>query len=212
MQYWKEICEVHEVPMLRRIVRSCLCLPHGNADIERSFSQINLVMTKNRNSITSENLNKLLFTRSHLVARNLEPWEVEFNEELIKALQKAHSLMKSEKQKEKECEESRKRQAEIDDLRAALEVEKKLRKVPRLEEEEKSLLKEKEGIQEKRKEAEELLRKAQAILTEQSKATHENEKKLDDIKRKRQLANEKVIDSVLKSKRSMKDLGKIPKK
>ena len=101
VQYWKEICEIHEVLMLRRIVSACLCLLHDNADIERSFSKINLVMTMNRNSITSENLNKLLFTRSHLVARNLEPWEVECNEEFIKAPQKSHSLLKSKKLKEK---------------------------------------------------------------------------------------------------------------
>ena len=47
-------------PVLTRLAKAVLVVPHGNADTERLFSHIGLNKTKHRNSLSIDTLNSLL--------------------------------------------------------------------------------------------------------------------------------------------------------
>ena len=58
----KRTCGNGEVlyPVLSKLMKTLLCLPHGNADCERIFSHVQLIKTKTRNRMGLELLNSLL--------------------------------------------------------------------------------------------------------------------------------------------------------
>lgn len=64
--YWHNIRQLQDptgqprYPVLTRLAKSILIIPHGNADIERSFSKMGLNKTKLRNSLGTDTLNALL--------------------------------------------------------------------------------------------------------------------------------------------------------
>ena len=64
--YWHKIGQVTDStgqlrhPLLARLAKAILIIPHGNADVERSFSQMGLNKPKLRNSLGVDTLNALL--------------------------------------------------------------------------------------------------------------------------------------------------------
>lgn len=44
-----------------------LILPHSSVDCERIFSQVNLIKTKIRNSLSNESINGTLLAKQHIV-------------------------------------------------------------------------------------------------------------------------------------------------
>lgn len=62
-----------------------LSLPHSSANVERVFSQINLIKTDSRNLISSATLSRLLHTREYLNGKSC------YNFPISKELFKLHS-------------------------------------------------------------------------------------------------------------------------
>lgn len=64
--YWHKISKFADVsgetryPLLSKLAKAVLVIPHSNADVERMFSQIGLNKTKLRNSLGTETLTALL--------------------------------------------------------------------------------------------------------------------------------------------------------
>lgn len=54
---------------LAQFALNLLCLPHSSADCERAFSEVNLIKTKLRNSLSNETLNGTLLAKQ-LIRRN----------------------------------------------------------------------------------------------------------------------------------------------
>ena len=73
--YWHRIGQVEDMsgklryPLLTRLAKSVLIIPHGNADVERMFSHMGLNKTKIRNSLGVDTLTALL----QLQCNNKEP-------------------------------------------------------------------------------------------------------------------------------------------
>lgn len=73
--YWHRIGQVEDMagklryPLLTRLAKSVLIIPHGNADVERIFSHMGLNKTKTRNSLGLDTLTALL----QLQCNNKEP-------------------------------------------------------------------------------------------------------------------------------------------
>ena len=65
-EYWFKVGMVTDIagdvkyPLLSRLAKSILTIPHGNADIERMFSKVGLNKTKLRNSLSTNTLSALL--------------------------------------------------------------------------------------------------------------------------------------------------------
>ena len=64
--YWNEVGQVRDItghqrfPLLTRLAKAILVIPHGNADVERSFSKMGLNKTKLRNKLSVDTMNALL--------------------------------------------------------------------------------------------------------------------------------------------------------
>ena len=64
--YWHKVGQLKHpngqlrYPVLTRLAKAILIIPHGNADVERSFSKMGLNKTKLRNSLGTDTLNALL--------------------------------------------------------------------------------------------------------------------------------------------------------
>ena len=65
-EYWFKVGTVTDIagdvkyPLLSRLAKSILIIPHGNADIERMFSKVGLNKTKLRNGLSIDTLSALL--------------------------------------------------------------------------------------------------------------------------------------------------------
>lgn len=60
---YKDAAENNPFKELAAFATRLLTLPHSNADVERVFSQVNLVKTKLRNSLSISTLNAILYVR-----------------------------------------------------------------------------------------------------------------------------------------------------
>ena len=64
--HWHKVAQLKDLtgelrfPLLARLAKAVLIVPHGNADVERSFSKLGLNKTKLRNSLGTGTLNALL--------------------------------------------------------------------------------------------------------------------------------------------------------
>lgn len=53
-------------PIISKLMKSMLSLPHSNADVERMFSQVALVKTKHRNRLKTSTLDTLLTAKASI--------------------------------------------------------------------------------------------------------------------------------------------------
>ena len=70
-EYWKRVFELEDAgepkfPLIQRVVRFALSLAEGNAGVERLFSQIFHIISKERNKLSTEPVRGLLITKSYL--------------------------------------------------------------------------------------------------------------------------------------------------
>lgn len=81
--FWKKISKIQcgdsepKFSKLNSFVFNILCLPHSSANVERSFSQINLNKTATRNSLKSTTLEGILLTKSFV--KNSGPYCYNYN-------------------------------------------------------------------------------------------------------------------------------------
>lgn len=74
-QYWvsvKNMCFGDNSPMfltLSNFVFNLLCFPHSSANVERIFSQVNLLKTKQRNKLSTASVVGLLHSKSYLSSK-----------------------------------------------------------------------------------------------------------------------------------------------
>ena len=65
-EYWNKICMIRHIsgefryPLLSRLAKAVLIIPHGNADVERLFGRVGLTNTKLRNSLSNQTFSALL--------------------------------------------------------------------------------------------------------------------------------------------------------
>ena len=94
-------------PILSRLMKALLCLPHGNADCDRIFSHVQLIKTKTRNRMGLRLLNNLLTYKCNKPFNNC--YELVPSERMLQNAHKALSYL--EEDKNGPCETS----ADIDD-------------------------------------------------------------------------------------------------
>ena len=69
--YWKSIFEVRDFgefkfPIIKKVARFALSIAEANGDVERLFSQISHVISKDRNKLSVNTIKGLLITKSYL--------------------------------------------------------------------------------------------------------------------------------------------------
>lgn len=87
-------------PYLKKVVITCLCLPHGNADVERSLSVNKKLVTPERSLLSEESINGLRLTRDAL-SMYKSIVDIPITRELLSNVRLAHRKYKERVEAEK---------------------------------------------------------------------------------------------------------------
>lgn len=109
--YWRNVMSqmgpnnACKFPKLSLLIKSALVLPHGNADVERSFSVNGNVLTDSRTEMSPETLNGLLLVKDTLKfydpVQSL-PSSIPLTKDLLRSCRLAYSAYQARLEKEKE--------------------------------------------------------------------------------------------------------------
>ncbi|KAL3191774.1 hypothetical protein MRX96_059510 [Rhipicephalus microplus] len=91
-QHWQKVFELKKAdgsakyPLLCKVIKALLCIPHGNADLERGFSE-NRRMLLERARLTIHNVNGIRQILSHAKRFDGDPSKFVVTPTIIKAVQ-----------------------------------------------------------------------------------------------------------------------------
>lgn len=71
MSHWKEMTSTGNFPLLSKLVRALVIWPHGNADVERLFSNLSDIMTEKRRSLNPHTIAALAVIRSYMSSHHI---------------------------------------------------------------------------------------------------------------------------------------------
>lgn len=154
-------------PTVSKVVKMCLTLSHGSADVERGFSQSGRILTDDKGSMSLRMLNARRNIKDKLKSCEERPELIPVTKELLSMARSANAAYKSylEKQKLEELSKLKKKEEEEERLRLekenAEEVRKRKSAIDKMQSELKKLKKDEDD---KRKTNEKLFEVAQAKL------------------------------------------------
>ena len=128
-KYWKNFIDLkdsdggpkyHNVSM---VVKACLTLSHGNADVERGFSRSGCILTENNTAMSLKMLNARLSVCDGMLAYDRKPHLVPVTRHLLTLAHQAHASYNAylEKKNWKNLKPNRKKQRK----KQLLQLEKK---------------------------------------------------------------------------------------
>ena len=99
--YWRKVFSIRHTSAqqkythLPKLVKACLVLSHGNADVERGFSANKRFLTSDRASLSVETLQGIRMIKEHLRVNTLKPHEVRMTPALLSAARAASSTYRA---------------------------------------------------------------------------------------------------------------------
>lgn len=81
--------------LLARLSRACLVLPHSSADVERVFSEMGNIKTKNRSRLEHDSLRSLTIVHNNKRSRVIENLDVQSAAKRYKLTPKPRTLPKT---------------------------------------------------------------------------------------------------------------------
>lgn len=88
-EFWGKVSKIRRgddsvmFPTLSNFVFNILCLPHSSANVERIFSQVNLMKTDHRNRLSTASIVGHLHTKHYLKSRGEKCFTTNFPKELV---------------------------------------------------------------------------------------------------------------------------------
>lgn len=197
--YWTKIQNTGKFPVLTKLVRAILVLPHGNADVERVFSNLSDVVQKKRQSLNSETITALVVSRSCLRVKCWTPPTLPMTPQFLELAESAHARAKSKAEERKQDEEKKRRDALEKELMIEIEKDKgKCAALSKLHEEEKCVEKELEMKLQERQRAQNLLAQLTASAAKTDEDVDRLQKQKSSLLKKRSRESDKVVQGVLK--------------
>ena len=133
--YWKTIFEIKDLgetkfPMIQKVVRFALSISVANGDVERLFSQVSHVISKDRNKLTIETVKGLLITKSYLQT-NGTCLNFSLDDSMMNNVRTAHSkYVQNVSKKTDESDKSIQKRI-LEDSNESLKGNKRLREIKR---------------------------------------------------------------------------------
>ena len=118
-QYWSKLFAIKlstgdvKYKILPRVVKACMTLPHGNADLERGFSVNARALTKDKACMDNETLNGIRNIKDHFRTHDIAPHELTVTRRLLESAKSARRnyelrlAQKRQKETEKSNEEGK---------------------------------------------------------------------------------------------------------
>ena len=81
-KFWQKVGDLKKgddsplFPLVGNFMKKLLCLPHSSASVERVFSQVNLMKTKVRNSLSTDSLNGMLHAKKKIENASADNFKV----------------------------------------------------------------------------------------------------------------------------------------
>lgn len=188
-------------PTVASVVKAALCLSHGNAQLERGFSDSGRFLTDDKSQTCERTLNAAMTVKSGMKKYLNKPQLVPSSKELLQLARHACSNYKAylEEESRKNEEKARKDKAQREK-----EAEEKERK--------EKLAKDKETLTSEEKKLEELKKNQEAKRKIENKLFEEANKRLKSALEKQDLAGVEVanalLDGVSKAKRDLESQKK----
>ena len=119
--YWRRIFKLQTTngnsryPLLTRIVKTALVLPHGNSDVERGISVNSRMLTNERNKLSEVTINGLRATKDMIKFSDPQlhrPERIPVTKKLLNSVRSAHSAYRQKCEEEREQEERKKKEKE----------------------------------------------------------------------------------------------------
>ena len=176
-------------PQVFKVVKSALILAHGNADVERGFSESGKSVTKERIRLSESSINGIRSTSDGMKAFDNNPSAVPITKELLKLGRFAHSNYV------KRLEEERKEKEKREQRAALLEKEKELEKQT----------KQRENLQKKGKDLEKKETEQQQEIEIGNKILEEANQKLKEALKNKDFKEAAVAQAMLESGRKKID-------
>ena len=116
--YWRCIFKLQKTngnsryPLLTRIVKTALVLPHGNSDVEREISVNSRMLTNERNKLSEVTINGLRATKDMIKFSDPQlhrPERIPVTKKLLNSVRSAHSAYRQKCEEEREEEEKKKK-------------------------------------------------------------------------------------------------------
>ena len=116
--YWRRIFKLQKTngnsryPLLTRIVKTALVLPHGNSDFERGISVNNRMLTNERNKLSGVTINGLRATKDMIKFSDPQlhrPERIPVTKKLLNSVRSAHSAYRQKCEEVGEEEERKKK-------------------------------------------------------------------------------------------------------
>ena len=133
--YWKTIFEIKDLgetkfPMIQKVVRFALSISVANGDVERLFSQVSHVISKDRDKLTIETVKGLLITKSYLQT-NGTCLNFSLDDSMMNNVRTAHSkYVQNVSKKTDESDKSIQKRI-LEDSNESLKGNKRLREIKR---------------------------------------------------------------------------------
>lgn len=132
VDFWKDITS-SRFPLMKKLVKSLLTVPHSNADIERTFSNVHDIITDKRCSLSPNTVKSLIVIRDYFRSHGITCHSMSIPPLLIDHVQNARSVYAERLKKERllEAEQQTKARAEFlqKQLTTAIEGSSKLQKL-----------------------------------------------------------------------------------
>ena len=123
-EYWKSVTHNGRYPLLRKLVRMIITLPHGNAPCERVFSILKDTYRDKRVSLVDDTIRALLIVKCYLQAHNIRCHEFPISPQLLMLASNAYSSYKERLRVEARETEERKKFEQENRIREVLEEER----------------------------------------------------------------------------------------
>jgi hypothetical protein len=132
--YWRNFIDLKgsdggpKYPNVSIIIKACLTLSHGNADVERGFSRSGCILTEDKTAMSLKMLNARLSVCDGMLTYDRKPHLVPVTRHLLTLAHQAHASYNAylEKKKQEESEAKQKKAEEEAAAAARKEQEKKL--------------------------------------------------------------------------------------
>ena len=182
-----------------KVAKTVFVLPHGNAEIERSFSVLSDIVTKKRTRLHAETVKSLAVCKSILKAKNWTNSTIPVTPELLQRTTSAYSAHLEMLRERRRLEDQK--EAKDHEKKLQSDIEKSKKKDKKLCKLEKHMRDNEEAVMERLREKERLqmlLREALLQAAKSDEVLEDLRNKQHDLEKKKQRAAEKCVKATLK--------------
>ena len=198
-EFWSNVDQRRNRPILIRLVRALLVMPHGNAEVERIFSTLRDTISKKRLRLKPATVKALMVSRSCILSQKWTLATIPVTSSLLNLCNNASASYRRRMREEMEAEEKRK----MKELETSLFIE-----VCSEKEASEHYTSLNEKVQEKEKEIERKIKENEEACQLMEEARKNVETQRNEIERLRQeekrLRNKREAESEAAAKRVLK--------